>query len=348
MYFDIEVKEKKEDLYNHDKEYRALKGMLAEGKKLIVVKGVRRVGKTSLMKVIYCSLEKPKVWIDGRTTEKNGHALMEWAVGEIWRQVDIKSTALSVLSSISLGPVSLKKDGREQILERMAEELNNHLKKKKLNARVFIDEAQLINGLAGPLSYFYDHFSNFQFVVSGSEVGVLSRFTGSDPDSPLFGRLREEIEVERLSPESAKEYLKLGSLQSGKEASKYDIDDAIERLDGLIGWLTYYGYRRMEMSHEEALKNVLDDAKIIVKAEVEAFLKKRKGKGKRYLGIIKALSRGPLTWTDIKRSLLLEENAKISSGRLNDYLEALISHSFISKSGDEYILSDPILKIAFR
>ncbi|MCD6330835.1 MAG: ATP-binding protein, partial [Thermoplasmata archaeon] len=66
MYFDPEPKSKKEDLYNFEKEYKALHNAIKRNERIIVIKGIRRTGKTSLMKVVYNELKNPKAFIDGR------------------------------------------------------------------------------------------------------------------------------------------------------------------------------------------------------------------------------------------------------------------------------------------
>jgi AAA+ ATPase superfamily predicted ATPase len=348
MYFDIEVKEKKEDFYGHEKEYLMLKSAVNEGRKLIVIKGVRRVGKSSLMRVIYREFGSPAVWVDGRIARQNWQDLLEQTMRELWRQLDIKNAAITVLSSVSIGPITITKDKQTKALEKISEELNNELKGRKLMARIFIDEAQLIKDLAAPIAYIYDHMSNIQFILSGSEVGVLEKFVGSESDAPLFGRLKEEIKVDRMQPESAREYLKTGSLQSGKEIPEYEINDTITQLDGLIGWLTYYGYLRRNHGHKEALAVLINDAQSIVRAELDEFLRCVKGNKKRYIQILKIVATGPKSWAEIKKGVELYERKTISSGRINDYLAALSDYSFIVKNQEQYTLADPIMHLVCR
>ncbi len=57
MYFDPEPKNKKEDLYNFEDEYEGLHSAIRRNERIIVIKGVRRTGKTSLMKVVYNELK---------------------------------------------------------------------------------------------------------------------------------------------------------------------------------------------------------------------------------------------------------------------------------------------------
>ncbi|MFH8119595.1 MAG: hypothetical protein QXS37_02215 [Candidatus Aenigmatarchaeota archaeon] len=66
MYLAIEPKGKKEDLFNYEREYEEIKNAIKRREKIIAIVGVRRIGKTSLMNVIYQEDKNLKLWIDGR------------------------------------------------------------------------------------------------------------------------------------------------------------------------------------------------------------------------------------------------------------------------------------------
>ena len=65
MLFDLEPKRMREDLYDFDHELRSLiNGIVNE--KIIVVRGLRRTGKTSLMKVAFNEAGYPFIYLDPR------------------------------------------------------------------------------------------------------------------------------------------------------------------------------------------------------------------------------------------------------------------------------------------
>jgi hypothetical protein len=66
MYFDEEPKTSRKDLYDFDEQYRRFLNLLGEGRRLIVVKGLRRTGKTSLC--LTCLQEEgiPHLFVDCR------------------------------------------------------------------------------------------------------------------------------------------------------------------------------------------------------------------------------------------------------------------------------------------
>jgi AAA+ ATPase superfamily predicted ATPase len=73
-------------------------------------------------------------------------------------------------------------------------------------------------------------------------MGFLYEFLGEDnPASPLFGRPMPEIKVTRLDREKALEFLKEGFRQIGIAPDARLLEEAVEKVDGIIGWLTYLG-----------------------------------------------------------------------------------------------------------
>ncbi len=69
MYFDLEPKGRREDLYNFDSQFCRFTGLMEEPRTqspLIVVKGTRRAGKTSLINTTLNELGLPHLYVDGR------------------------------------------------------------------------------------------------------------------------------------------------------------------------------------------------------------------------------------------------------------------------------------------
>lgn len=123
---------------------------------------------------------------------------------------------------------------------------------------VAIDEAQylaLIRGFTKILAHVYDYMDNIKVILTGSEVGLLDRLLGrKNPDAPLYGRPILEIQMKRLSREDSIRFLEQGFNELNIDWSKSHIEDAVNKLDGIPGWLTYYGYHAyITRSHSEAL-----------------------------------------------------------------------------------------------
>jgi len=195
------------------------------------------------------------------------------------------------------------------------------------------------------LSYYYDNTKSFQFLLSGSEVGLMEDLFSSK--AALFGRLREEVLLNPLSRDAAKEFLRRGFEQEGQRVKEEEISDAVEQLDGLVGWLTYYGYLRKSLEHGEALMRIKKDAKTLLSKELADFLDRKKGEKRRYILLLKALSLRHMGWQELLQFLQVEEKKRISKSRLKAYLDALMNHGFVVKKEERYRLADPLLALLF-
>ncbi len=332
MFFDIYVKRNLDEFYNYREELnRLLKALKYH--KIIVVKGLRRVGKTSLMSVAYHMIENPKVFLDARDF-KDPFKLMDRAFMEIYSQIDPTKKIFEVVN-VDIGPFTLKLNKSDVSLK----EIDKKLSKK---AVIFIDEIQELEGLDKLIAFAYDHTKNIVFVISGSEIGVLDKLFL--PDKPLFGRLAEVITLNPLSFEKSLNFLRLGFAQEGKEYSETELREVVKNLDGLVGWLTYYGYLRRQYSHKKSLEILKRNAKLLIESELAKFLEKKRGEKIRYLLIIKALKE-PKTWSEIKDYLEFKLKKKISNARIHNYIEKLLEFGFIVKDEEKYKLADPLLSL---
>lgn len=350
MLFDIPVKEKSEDLFNFVDEFNKLKSQIKERERLIIVKGPRRVGKTSMMKVVYNELDLPKAWIDGRKifAGVSAEGLLYDAFLSILQDLKLEERVIARIKSVSLGGFGA---GFSQPKPNViVEELDKELRKKKMNAVVFIDEAQLLKkqNVDRFLAYVYDNIKPIQLVVAGSQVGLVDEFVGKSAIAPLFGRAKSEILLGRLPKDKARSFLKMGFSEAKVKVPDQDIENAISIVDGLIGWLNYYGHYRSKYSHNKAMEILKKDAVEITGSELKRFLNSRKGKKQRYVTILKTLVSGAGSWEDLKRALELKEKKGISDSRMHEYLRDLLDYSLVEKQNGGYVLSDPLIKEALR
>ncbi len=66
MLFSLEPKVNRKDLYDRDRELNELREGVHRGNKLIAIYGIRRIGKTSLVKAFLSDLSYPYVLVDVR------------------------------------------------------------------------------------------------------------------------------------------------------------------------------------------------------------------------------------------------------------------------------------------
>jgi len=331
MYFDIVPKTKKEDFFNYDYEHGEIKNAIERKEKIIAVIGVRRVGKTSLLSVVYNETKALKLWIDGRIISDPKKELYS----AIYETVKTKESKIfGNVDGINVSAFGIGIDIKTSVESRI------EMEKKIATAPrtiVFIDEAQRMDRkeLADILSYFYDRVQNVSFIISGSEIGLVEEIIGeNDPEHSLYGRHIIKIKMERLDKNREMEFLKKGFAQIGVDIGKNEIEDAIKELDGLIGWLTLYGYRRGLMKSKNALAETVETAAQITRSELAHFFTKRKDR-RAYVSIIRH-AKG-VSWTELK--LLVEQDLKepINSNQLAFLLEELAKYSFIEKKDEKYL-----------
>ncbi len=349
MYFDPEPKSKKEDLYNFEKEYKALHNAIKRNERIIVIKGIRRTGKTSLMKVVYNELKNPKAFIDGRIIPPKQkdifNALLENSIIAITESFkDLKAKTLIKEIGISFG-ASIKFSLSTEI--KNFEKIDKILQKKKEKLVIFIDEAQKLKAgnISGIIAHLFEHTKNIIIVIAGSEVGILETVIGEDAESDLYGRPKKLIELDRLEKKRAIEFLKIGFKQCNKKMDEKYILEAIKTFDGIIGWLTLFGYYSLTYNAEEAIEIVKKEGSKIVAKEIEHFLRFRKEAKNRYLKLLEALIT-PLRWIEVKRFLEAHEGKKINDKMVTKYLHELQKYGFIIHKDGKYSLADPMIKEA--
>lgn len=143
--------------------------------------------------------------------------------------------------------------------------------------------------------------------------------------------------LKRFSREDSLEFLRRGFKACGKEP--VNIEEAVQRLDGIVGWLVYYGY--MCLIEDANLARVVDSA---VNLELEELSKL---KGKYYRLILKAVTLGANTWSEFYRYVKANSVA-LSDASFNEALGRLIKYSILEKKGEEYMIPDPITNEAAK
>lgn len=337
MYFEIDPKSRKEDFFNYNYEYGQVKKALQRKEKIIAVVGVRRVGKTSLLNIIYNETKDLKLWLDGRIVTNPKKEIfaaicetVQLGKPKIFGKIEsLNVSAFGVGFDIKLGAES------QNEIEKKIRSINQIL--------VFIDEAQRMNvkELADVLSYFYDRFPQVLFIISGSEIGRVEEILGeSDSEHPLYGRDVVKVVMNRLDKNMAMEYLEKGFEQLGLKVGDDEINDAVAELDGLIGWLTLYGYERGIKKSKDALNKTSQRAAQIAASELLHFLKKTKNR-KLYLAILR--NTNGMGWEELRTLAGRELGERLNPNLFNFALGKLTSYSFVEKRDQKYYLSDPLL-----
>jgi AAA+ ATPase superfamily predicted ATPase len=380
LFFDEAPKTKRSDLFDFDQELSLFVNSVKEGARLVTVSGLRRTGKSSLVLTGLGKTGQPFLLIDARQfaempaisradfIQSLESTLNEFITKEKkWtgRIIDaIKSVkGVQILSgpppTLSLSWGTSSRDRQATDLAGLFRVLGNVAEANHTRFVIAFDEAQELRRLGGYdlskiIAHIYDYVQGVQIVLTGSQIGFLYEFVGiENPKAPLYGRARVDIETGRITEDQAREFLKKGMAQiSIVEPKENVVARAIEMLDGIIGWLTYLGAvaRRTGKFTEKIVDQTLEEARKLAASELETFLDLRPLAKKRYQAILARLAQTQnASWSDIKRSVQIEEGRTIPDNSLSLLLTNLIRASFISKAENgRYSISDPVLAYAIR
>lgn len=356
MFFRLEPKENREELYDFDNELNMLvKAIGDRSVKMIVITGLRRMGKTSLLKVGLREAKTPYLYLDARKYEylsiEKFYGLLSSSLEDFLR--DIKGLSgklvkfLSRIKGVSVKGLSVELKAREASLADVLEKIDEWSEAQGLRTVIAIDEAQELKGfrIDRALAYGYDNLANLCFVITGSEVGVLKEFLGvENPNAPLFGRALLEIGLGRLSGEDAVGFLRKGFTEVGLSVDARVLEEAVRVLDGIIGWLTHFGWYTWKLKSPKAgLEKTLGESEALIKRELGRFLEGRSMAKDRYLLILEALSLRSMRWSELKRYVEFEVGVRLANKQFAKYLHELNRYGFLEKRDNEYRLGDPLV-----
>lgn len=339
MLFDERPKDSKEDLFDRESELSETLKAIKENRPLILILGIRRIGKTSLLNVVLKESKVNYILVDLRSLKRN------YSRGDLYNALaeglSLNKKILDFLRGlrgvkIMGNEIELKWRGRNSLS--IAELLD------RLNANriiIALDEAQklrgpLANEIKEAIAHAYDYDKKITFILTGSEVGLLYDFLGiENPSSPLYGRYAIEIKLERLSREKSIEFLERGFDEIGVRVNKEVLEEAYEKFDGIVGWLTFFGN---EYLRERNFQRVLKVAVSLASDEIKNLRKI----SKRYITVLKCIAQGNDSWSKLKNCVERIEGSSISSSILSNVLNNLEKMSIIQN----YQFLDPVYKLA--
>ncbi len=358
MLFDLRPKTSREDLFNRDQELQSLLQAIKLKEPLIVVYGLRRMGKSSLVKVALNMVKQPSLMIDVKGV------LYEY--GNVSKSMLMRGIARTFTESLPL----LEKAGfkirealqrvrglrvrdfevtlepsRKLSFTEFLQALDSWCEKQGTCFILALDEAQYLRAggirYDGLIAWAIDNLPHLVFIVTGSQVGLLRDFLKlEDPKAPLFGRFHRDIFLDCFDEATSIEYLARGFSEARVSIPRDEILDAVARLDGVVGCLTYYGYYRayMKQPHERALNQVFKELAALEAEELERLIAPSR---KRYLAILKAVASGLHRWSEIK-GYVVATAGEIEDFRFSKLLENLVRCGYLRKANAEYQIADPI------
>jgi AAA+ ATPase superfamily predicted ATPase len=350
LLFSTGPKDSIKDLFDREFEVEKLKNSLNE--RMILVLGLRRIGKSSLVLSTLNSLNINYIYIDVRKVYDDiskkvyGEKLYEETYLSLLK-LSRKERVKDILRKAGLTleyPIKLKfpiEEIRSNII-RIFEALN------ELGKTIIVfDEAQYLRystiGLKPILAHVYDYMKGITMIFTGSEVGLLYDFMGvDDPNSELYGRYYVTIELKPLSREKSKEFLREGFKELRINVDESILERAVLELDGIIGWLVYFGKLYLERGID-----ALDEVKALGAKMVKKELEEAFSRSPYYLYIMKAIATlGKARWKNIVSYIELQVGKRVTNATISRDLKNLIKMGFIEKEGNEYKITDPIVKYA--
>ena len=366
MLFDPRPKQEKRDLFGRERELNRLLAAMGSRCPLILLLGVRRIGKTSLLKVALKEAGQPYIYLDLRILEEEGYsrvALYRLLSEELsrlhsaWKRL---GEFVRKVRGVEIAGVRIELDwgSRGLMLSSLLKALNEWVEREKKASylTLALDEAQLLRNMVGGkgridfrslLAYSYDNLPNLKFILTGSEVGLLMDFVGAEnPASPLYGRYREEIVLEGFDDETALSFLEKGFREQKLKVERELLEEAVRRLDGVVGWLAYYGYRvsQERKPNGQLLNAIFEEAKAMASKELEKIFQR----SRYYRLVLRALGMGEGSWASIKRSVEAWTGKPVGNAQITRLLENLVKLGIIRRGDRGYQIVDPIIREAAK
>ncbi|MFA4719469.1 AAA family ATPase [Pyrococcus kukulkanii] len=349
MLFDLRPKERREEIFDREKEFDELEKSV-EKYPLTLILGIRRVGKSSILRA-YLN-ENPGILIDCRELyAESGHITKE----DLIKEIQSKQGSLQRLLAkfrIKLNMRFLEVEPKEASLREVFRELDR-LGEETGRFIIAFDEAQYLRfygsrggkELLALFAHAYDSLPNLRIILTGSEVGLLHDFLGIDDyESPLYGRVGGEIHIGPFDKETSKAFLKAGFEEAGAKISEEEVEKAVSTLDGIPGWLVLFGVKYMETKDfDRAIKATFDVARGLLVGE----LRELERKSRRYVQILRAIALGYNRWSLIRDYLTLK-GMKTPEPRLYELLKNLKKMGWVEEENGEYKLTDPVVGIVLR
>jgi len=335
--FDLRPKSRREDLFDRERELSELYRGVERGYPVIIVLGVRRIGKTSILRVFLNEVDG--VYIDMRGVVRRSDLEV--------RLTDSLNSSLSRLRRFLEGirgveisglSLEIRWKGRDSLsLAGLLTEVN----KKRGRFVVVLDEVQstkppLSAELKNLIAYTYDNLEYITFILAGSEVGLLRDFLGyEDPSSPLYGRAVYEVVIERFSKEESKEFLERGFREEGVLPPSEVIDEAVNFFDGIVGWLVLFGRR-----YVDGFKSMSIIKNMAIGLAVDELSKLNP----REKIVLEAIASGCRSWSQVRRFITEKYGLTIPNATLTRIISKLEKLSIIKN----YDFQDPVYREAAK
>jgi len=315
----------------------------------VAVLGPRMVGKTSLLKAANSLLEKEKITVIyvnlwGASSSNDFLRALVTALNQ-------DKSILQKIKGIKINGVSIGSSGVAVTVSKKPMttiwDLFDALGRQKETYVIELDEVQELVNISGRLliilANLFNTHSNVNFVFTGSMFGVMKTLLEPTSTSPLYGRSPAKLYIQPFKSEIAMSFLRKGFQQCNTKVSEDILKNAVERLDGIPGWLTLYGNNVciQQMSHEKALEETTQEAFRIVNDELEHFLSNRDRVS--HIAALKATAISA-SWSEIKNAVSNAKGSIVNDAIIQRIIQNLKAGMLIVEENGKYRVDDPMLR----
>ena len=336
-----------DELFDRERELELSVKALRSGAWISVL-GPRMSGKTSLAKVaarimegygydyVYVNL------VDAQSVREAVKRILSSLPKRLIDKLHELSTILSAVG-VKIGSSYIELKPRRgvsycDILEKLFLELS-----KRSSIVIVLDEVQDVklgvNHLLAALYRIRTSTNTVLFVFTGSAIGIMKTLLSPSSRNPMYGRSPIRIELEPWSRTTAREFLERGLKACRASYKDKELEEAIDILGTLPGWLSFYGLRRcIGIAHSIALQEALENSVNIARQELLKAIERRgtwARKALRYLAI-------GATWSELLNEL------QISTQTLRDFLDVLQRLYLVTRGGNIYRIADPVYREAAK
>lgn len=341
------------DELHGDAHRRALRELRknVEAGKFVALLGPRRVGKTSILRTFLNTYSYHYIYYDlSPYIGSMGVSYTSLTPAKI--NIDLKK--LSGEAEINLGVLKFSvREVKGVEYENSLINLLREIDEKYERFLLIFDEAQVLGfirgvNMLGVLQMIHNTMDHISVIMTGSMPGLLEKILSPSSQRAMFARYVERIEVKRWSKSEAREYLEDGFHELGICYEEYEIEEAIEELSTVPGFLALYGLERSGgKTHSEALKEAGEKAVLLWIQDLEAFFSIYKSES--YLRVLSILAQSSLgyRWGEIMREMKRFED--INNSKLYRMLNNLIGAGMIEKRDKKYFIPErPLRKAILR
>jgi AAA+ ATPase superfamily predicted ATPase len=346
--FNLNPKESPKELFGREQELEDLIRLI-RARRWVALIGPRMVGKTSLLKAAGAILMRQNikvVYVNLWGAKGTNDFLKALA-----RALNEEKSIIHKIKSIQIEGATIGSNGISITLSKkpMATlwDLLDAIGRQKEHYVIQLDEVQELIAISGRLlkvlANLFNTHPNITFVFTGSMFGLMKTLLEPDSTSPLYGRSPAILKVQPFDEEHSKHFLEKGFIDCGIAFSSGIINGAVERLDGIPGWLTLYGNKVcvQRLSHKKALEETTTEAFRIVNDELEHFFQNRDRQA--YLAALKAAAAFS-SWTEIKGAVSIAKGSLVNDATVYRIIEGLKAAMLLQQEKGRYRVEDPMLR----